>query len=65
MTRIAKLYAAILAYPTAPLRFTEFERLLRATGFMQSRIGGSHHHYKHPRVPHILTILPHGKGVKP
>ena len=64
MTRIAKLYAAILADPTAPIRFAEFERLLRAAGFTLARTAGSHRHYSHPLVPDILTVLPHGKGIK-
>lgn len=65
MTRIAKLYAAVLADPTVAVRFTEFERLLRAADFVHARTTGSHRHYTHPDVPRILTVLPHGKGVKP
>ncbi|WP_375286959.1 type II toxin-antitoxin system HicA family toxin [Sphingomonas sp.] len=65
MTRIAKLYAAILADPTTAIRFAEFEKLLSAAGSIHARTAGSHRHYTHARVPGVFTILPHGKGVKP
>ncbi|MDQ2891705.1 MAG: type II toxin-antitoxin system HicA family toxin [Pseudomonadota bacterium] len=64
MTRIAKLYAAVLANPKTAITFAEFERLLRATGFVLVRIKGSHRHYVHPDVPQVFTILPDGKAVK-
>lgn len=65
MTRIAKLYEAVLANPGASLSFRDFERLLRAAGFTLARTRGSHRHYTHPRVPQVLTVLPDGAGVKP
>ncbi len=65
MTRIAKLYATIMANPRASITFAEFERLLSAAGFTLIRIRSSHRHYAHPAVPYILTVLPDGKGVKP
>lgn len=65
MTRTAKLYAAILADPTTNIRFAEFERLLRAAGFVHARTTGSHHQYIHQKVPGVLTVLPHGKAIKP
>lgn len=65
MTRLAKLYARVAADPTAAISFTDYERLLRAAGFDYARTTGSHRHYKHPRVPLVLTVLPNGKGVKP
>ncbi len=65
MTRIAKLYALVAADPTAAISFADYERLLRATGFVHARTTGSHRHYKHPLVPVVLTVLPYGKGVKP
>ncbi|TPG12134.1 type II toxin-antitoxin system HicA family toxin [Sphingomonas oligophenolica] len=61
MTRIAKLYAAVLANPKTAITFAEFERLLRATGFVLVRIKGSHRHYD---VPQVFTVLPDGKAVK-
>ena len=64
MTRIARLYAGVAANPRVSLSYREFERLLAAFGFRLDRIKGSHHHYVHPDVPTILTVLPDGKGVK-
>jgi predicted RNA binding protein YcfA (HicA-like mRNA interferase family) len=64
MTRIAKLYAQFLAESDGPLSFRDFERLLDALGFELKRIRGSHRHYRHPRVPEVLTVLPEGKDAK-
>ncbi|MFD1610706.1 type II toxin-antitoxin system HicA family toxin [Sphingomonas tabacisoli] len=64
MTRLAKLYSRARANPRG-LSFREFERLLAAFGFANERTVGSHRHYVHPDVPDILTVLPHGKEVKP
>ena len=63
MTRIAKLYALIAADPTVSITFAEYERLLRAAGFVHARTSGSHRHYKHPGVPVVLTVPPRGKNV--
>jgi len=65
MTRIAKLYAWILANPRASISFREFERLLIAFGFTLDRITGSHRNYKHPAAPRPLSIQPRGKMAKP
>lgn len=64
MTGIAKLYAWILANPRASVSFREFERLVLATGFVLDRITGSHHQYRHPLVPQVLSIQPRGKDAK-
>lgn len=64
MTRIAKLYAAILADPNASLSYREFERLLRAFGFEHRRTNGSHRIFAHPTVPDILSIQPRGGEAK-
>lgn len=64
MTRVAKLYAWILANPRGSVPFRDFQRLLEAFGFVLVRIAGSHHQYAHPKVPRILTITPRGKEAK-
>lgn len=63
MTKPSKLYASLLANPARLISFRDFERLLIAFGFEHDRTVGSHRHYVHARVPHILTINP-GKDAK-
>jgi predicted RNA binding protein YcfA (HicA-like mRNA interferase family) len=64
MTRLAKLYAWILANPRASVSFREFQNLMEAFGFELVRIKGSHHQYRHAQVPGILSIQPVGKEAK-
>jgi predicted RNA binding protein YcfA (HicA-like mRNA interferase family) len=64
MTRIAKLYAAIIADSNASFSYREFERLLLAFGFEHKRISGSHRIFSHPLVPHNLSIQPRGGEAK-
>jgi len=33
-------------------------KLLEAHGWVLARVRGDHHHYKHPRNPHLVTV-PH------
>jgi predicted RNA binding protein YcfA (HicA-like mRNA interferase family) len=40
------------------IRFEEFVVLLIGFGFEFKRIKGSHHMYKHPMVPALLSIQP-------
>lgn len=40
MTRIARLYSAVLDNPRASLSFRDFERLLSAFGFRLDRVTG-------------------------
>jgi predicted RNase H-like HicB family nuclease/predicted RNA binding protein YcfA (HicA-like mRNA interferase family) len=61
MTRTAKLYAWILANPTASVPFRDFERLLRVFGFRLVRTTGSHRQFGHPAVAQVLSIQPQGK----
>lgn len=61
MTSVAKLYARLLDDKGVVIRFHDFERLLRALGFVHKRTKGSHRTYKHPKVPSVLTIQPVGK----
>lgn len=64
MTRIAKLYATLLADPRGSLSFRDFERLLRAFGFVHDRTVGSHRQYVHPRIPRPFPIQPGGHEAK-
>lgn len=61
MTRISKLYAKLLDNPQLRISFKDFEALLIAFGFEMRRQKGSHRHFKHPKVPFILTVQPRGK----
>ncbi len=63
MTQIEKLYAHLIA-SRAAMRFTDFERVLKAFGFVLDRINGSHHIYKHPDVPRRISIQPRGGAGK-
>ena len=64
VTRISKLYARVLANPRASLSFRDFERLLKAFGFLWVRTAGSHRQYVRPGVAEVLTVLPEGKDAK-
>ncbi len=65
MTKIAKLYAWIVANPRASLSFRDFERVLLAFGFTHSRTSGSHKAYHHAGKNKTLIIQPRGKDAKP
>lgn len=62
MTRVAKLYAHVVANPRASLSFADFERLLRAFGFNLDRQRGSHRVYEHPRALRPLIVQPRKDG---
>ena len=65
MTNPRKLYERLLADPSMIISLRDLEALFAAFGF-QCRIGkGSHRHFKHPRVPAILTVQPRGKDAIP
>jgi predicted RNA binding protein YcfA (HicA-like mRNA interferase family) len=64
MTRIAKLYAWILANPRASVPFRDFEKLVLAFGFTHQRTTGSHRQYAHRDVPVVVNIQPRGKDAK-
>jgi predicted RNA binding protein YcfA (HicA-like mRNA interferase family) len=64
MTRIDKLYAKVLANPGAIISFREFEKLLRAFGFVHDRTVGSHRQYVHPKVSRSLPVQPSAKEAK-
>jgi hypothetical protein len=43
----------------------EFCRLIEAFGFELRRVSGSHHIYRHPRVPRLLSLQPRNGEAKP
>jgi hypothetical protein len=45
--------------------FAEFCRLIEAFGFELRRISGSHHIYRHPRLPRPLSLQPRNGEAKP
>ena len=65
MVKDSELLDTLLRAPGKTLSFREFERLLRAFGFVLARRRGSHCAYKHSQVPELLTIQPHGKDARP
>jgi predicted RNA binding protein YcfA (HicA-like mRNA interferase family) len=59
MTRPDKLYQQLLASTSRSISFRDFERLLRAFGFVLDRTVGSHRQYVHPDIPvHFLSSPP-------
>jgi predicted RNA binding protein YcfA (HicA-like mRNA interferase family) len=44
------------------VRFSDFVTLVEAFGFVLGRVRGSHHIYKHPHVPALLSLQPAKKG---
>ncbi|MBV9840128.1 MAG: type II toxin-antitoxin system HicA family toxin [Sphingomonadaceae bacterium] len=62
MTRIAKLYAAVLANPRASLAFREFQALVKAFGLTLERQRGSHRAWTHPRCARPLILQPRKDG---
>ena len=44
------------------LRFDDLIKLSEAFGFALKRITGSHHTFKHPAVPALLSIQPDNSG---
>lgn len=64
MTKIVKLYSWLIANPRSPIAFRDFERLLRAFGFIHDRTVGSHRQYVHPSVPRPLPVQPTGKDAE-
>lgn len=61
MSKWSKLYEALLLNRELRIRFAELEGLLDAFGFVHKRTKGSHRSYRHPDVPLVLTVQPHGK----
>ncbi len=57
MVKKRKLLRKILS-GSKNIRFDEFTSLLTAFGFVLARISGSHHIYKHPASPDLLSVQP-------
>ncbi|MDH5716913.1 MAG: type II toxin-antitoxin system HicA family toxin [Spirochaetia bacterium] len=38
------------------IRFEDFIKLIKEYGFIQSRVKGSHHIFKHPEVEELINI---------
>jgi predicted RNA binding protein YcfA (HicA-like mRNA interferase family) len=62
MTRVAKLYEKFLHKRS--ITFAEFQRLLEAFGYHLDHVRGSHHTYRHSRLPQRMQIQPLGKDAK-
>jgi predicted RNA binding protein YcfA (HicA-like mRNA interferase family) len=60
----SRLHRRLVADPSQIIAFRDFERLLVACGFTHERTTGSHRHYVHPAVPHVLTVQPDRKDAK-
>jgi predicted RNA binding protein YcfA (HicA-like mRNA interferase family) len=61
----SRVYESLLRSPRRIIAFRDFERMVRAAGFVLKRRKGSHRSYRHPACPLILTIQPSGKDAEP
>ena len=64
MVKSSKLYEKLARSPSQIISFADFDRLLRAFGFVHDRTVGSHRQYVHMRVPRSLPVQPTGKDAK-
>ena len=64
MVKPAKLYALLQDSSARTVAFRDFERLLRAFGFVHERTVGSHRQYVHPNVPFPFPVQPSRKEAK-
>jgi predicted RNA binding protein YcfA (HicA-like mRNA interferase family) len=63
MARDEKIFEQILD-ARGSIAFRDLERVLRKLGFELARTRGSHHIYRHPKVPRHLNIQPVGGEAK-
>lgn len=61
MTKPDKLYQQLLESSARSISFRDFERLLRAFGFVHKRTKGSHRQYVHSDVKAVMTVNSAGK----
>ena len=61
MSKKQKLFQRLLS-GSKNIHFSDFVALVEAFGFVLRRINGSHHIYKHPDVPDLLTLQPTKDG---
>lgn len=64
MVKPSKLYESLMANRRRVVSFRDFERLLRAFGFVLDRTVGSHRQYVHPKLPRPFPVQPAGKDAK-
>jgi predicted RNA binding protein YcfA (HicA-like mRNA interferase family) len=57
MVKKRKLLRKVLS-GSKNIRFDEFTALLAGFGFALERVSGSHHIYKHPSSPDLLSVQP-------
>lgn len=60
MVKKRKLLAKLIS-GSKNVRFAEFTALIEAFGFILRRTSGSHHIFKHPNIPDLLSIQPDAK----
>ena len=61
MVKRSKILQKLLS-GSKDIRFDEFVALLEGFGFIMERVRGSHHVFKHPDVPQLLSIQPRKDG---
>jgi hypothetical protein len=59
------LWDRIAAGQLQNVSFAEFRRLIHAFGFELRRVSGSHHIYRHPKVPRPLNLQSRNGQAKP
>lgn len=64
-SRRAALWERIAAGQLRNIDFEEFCRLVEAFGFELRRVSGSHHIYRHSRVPRLLNLQSRNGEAKP
>ena len=64
MVKPSKLYALLVKSTDRSVSFRDFERLLKAFGFVHDRTTGSHRHYVHAKVPFSFPVQPDRKDAK-
>lgn len=61
MVKKRKLLLRVLS-GSKNVRFDDFTSLVESFGFVLKRTSGSHHIYKHPDVPDLLSLQPDSKN---
>ena len=64
-SRREALWDRLLAGDLRNVGFAEFCRLIETFGFELRRISGSHHIYRHSRIPRLLSLQPREREAKP
>lgn len=61
MVNRSKIFAKLVS-GSKNISFEEFASLLEGFGYVLERVRGSHHVFKHPKVPQLLSIQPRQDG---